>query len=412
MATRLVRPVTTAATFGVGLLCCTFLAAGCGRKKDAADTPAKAAEAPAKPAAEAKPEPKTPPPPPPLGLDRDKFIEARLWQRCAEKHGATPADARAVAVRLLAGKRFEPLEPAADTPAKAAEAPAGDGKAPAAEPKGGEPGDKAPAAAVEEAKEANADRRKPLDEAELQVAAKLDAAIKVAPQHEGLNEAIDAKVADCMYHPRQGLITPEVVERYVKTFVDVACMQQEMRDDKGRLDPVAHARAAAEAFVKRGFTAASFRDLGVDLSGFARVQAAAHEARRGRCPDPREALAKEASNGRYVGRVTGKRKGELTFKASSGKVEGTLSLKGDERSFKLQGVVGAQGANLFTRDGMDFLRFVASRDSKGRLKGTWSGELGHKKVKGTWTYERPPTPKPAPKAAATPPAAAPSAAAP
>lgn len=355
------------------LACIVVLTASCGKK---------AAE-PAPPVAAAKATAVAPVPVLELGLPPANYVAARLLQQCALKHGETDLRAEQLAIDLLQDKKpvvnldlaLEPLPPVVPPPLPA-EPPAATTGTMAATP-----------AAIDGVVE---------DAASSQLRARFRKAHEIAPVL-GLTPQIDALIATCLYARELGLIEPGLVERYARTFVEVACLQAELKGPDGKPDVNAHAHAAAKLFTGNGFKAAEFSRLGLIFARFPQVQARIYSEKSARCPDPRLGLAAAAATAAYNGQVTGGRNGALAVTAKDGALTGSVQWLGanakaadgaaEPAAVALDGAIAGQTVNLFGQVGYDWVRLEGKAVGTG-FAGGWKAERNMQKLKGNWTMER------------------------
>ncbi len=348
-----------------GLLAATSLASGCGKSEP---TPA----GPAEPAAEAAAAAEAPKPPD-VGMDLEAFVAARTLEGCAARYGEPAAEARLLAVRQLAGlPHVAPMTGAALEPIAARR------------------GVPLPEAATSVAP---SERGRPgLSPEQRTLQATYEAAITKAGAWPELGRRVDDAVATCHYSPSIGLVSPERIEAYVQAFVEVSCLGDTALDANGKPDVIAHARAAAEVFRKIGLDARGFSQLGVQLGVFPDITARIAMARAKACPDPRAAALHEASSGTFDGAFSGNLQGTLVIEASEGEAKATATFvvgKGKAkatRTMQLSGVLHGGRAHLQGGAEQDALRFDAEPGSNG--KGTWSGQIGFRDVRGLWSWQR------------------------
>ena len=377
------------------------LAAGCGDKTGA--TAGKAAPSKATGGAATAPAPvvATAPvvaKPPALKLPLKQVLHARVTERCAIKGGESPDEALIIAADAAAGRTFQPQhvgDGAAMVPAPAPAKPTakkkGDPSVAIAAPP--------PTAKLAEGMAATPKGRVYTD----------DAAHKrwIADYgHDKLaletwpawKSDVTKQVEVCQWSPERGLIDGALIDRYTGAFVEVTCLQDKHRGADGNLDEVAHAQAAIKVFEKHGFDARSFSLLGLIMAKFPTVQATVHAVRAKLCPDPRIELTAKANNGPYIGALRGDLAGTVKLVAKDGALAGSLALTPGKRlksaiQIKLSGTIHGDRLHLNGVTGQDWVRL----DCAGDLKTCeWSGQVGFKKRKGRWSYERPVEPVAAP----------------
>lgn len=321
--------------------------------------------------------------PPDFGVDYASFVKARVLEQCALKHHEDPIYAESVAVDLLLGKEYkQDLEHVFDPPAK--------------------PGAKAkPAAPL------------PPDTADqLAMRNKYHAAVKLADDHTATLEKVAAEVKDCLYARETGLISPELVDRYVRTFVEVACLQRQFTDGAGKFDATGHATAAAEVFARNKLPAGDVSRYGVIFGRFTSVMTKLHAAKAEKCPDPRIAEEAKQTSGEWNGQLTGDRNGSLHLNGDTGRVKGAVQWLGatvkyadgasEAQALPVEGQIGPQRVSLYGEFNGDWVRLEAKRDGT-LFSGTWTAQrAGLDKFKGTWKAEKIPA---APAADAATPAA-------
>jgi len=323
-------------------------------------------------------------------MELEAYVGARTLELCARKHGETDARAEQLAVERLLGRKPVinldlALQEAAALP-KAATTPAAD--LAAERPMDG---------IVEDAATAG-------------LRAKFRQAHALSASMPEARRRIEGAVATCLYAPELGLIETELVDRYAKAFVEIACLQREMAGASGKLDVNAHAHAAARTFTENRFQAGEFARLGLVFARFGGVQEQIHKQKAARCPDPRTARAAEAATAEYNGALSGDRNGALTVTAKDGVLRGSVQWLGahaktadgsaEPKALAVEGVVGATSLHLFGQEGYDWVRLEGRPDGPG-WAGTWQAERSMQKKKGTWKLARlAPAPPAAPETAA------------
>ena len=389
----------------VALLC-----SGCGKKEDkkpsAGQAPAKTAEAP-----KAKTPPK--PQPPKLKLELDKFVAARVVEQCALKNKESKLDARTVAIDQLAGRPYQaqgsvpkpppaPAAPAAEAPKEEAakeevakDKAAADKAAPPAKPQAAEAA-KAKVAAPPPPPARTPGGRLPPSKADATVVANYEHDIKASAAWKPYQARIKQGVDACLWAPELGLVDEKLVSRYVSTFVEITCLQDKHRSKGGELDTVGHARAAVEVFERNGFTAADFARMGIPMGRFDSVQAKIQEARSKDCPDKRTNAQTQPANGDYIGDIKGSLKGKIKVKAEQGKLSGTIVLaprgkRKEPLTLTVSGTKYGGRVHINASEGQDFLRLDCRVGGKACQ---WSGQVGFKDRKGTFTFRLPPPPPP------------------
>jgi len=361
-----------------------MLLSACGKKEEKPAAKAPAAAPAAKKAAPAKPAP------PDLGLPIERFKLARVTELCATRFGETEEDALILGVNVLLGRPHVPpanarVAPGAVVPGKAADKPAAAAPAPVT-----------PAGIVEDLTPTG--RMRPGKE-DKKVLDKYLRAISLLPKRPDVAAPIDKASKGCLYAAERGLISDDEAKRYIETFVSIACLQIKLRDAKtGRTDPLAHAQAAGEVFAKNGFSAKSFSELGLLMARFDRVTTEMHTRRRDSCPDPAEAEAVKAVRGRFIGSFKGKLRGTIAFEVKEGGATGEATFTSGKPAkgepWQLKGAMNPGHLHLFARSGPnDWIRLEGTPGGK-VARGKWQGEVGLKKVKGSWTWGRPPPPEP------------------
>jgi hypothetical protein len=304
--------------------------------------------------------PAGPPPPPELGMPLADFVAARTLQQCAERWHEAPEVALALAVARARGQT---------TPDVPVALPEGVTRLPAPPP------------------------LDPSATTEWQRIATLGEA------HTPTAIAIAAAVTDCVYAPDAGLVPRETIERYIATFVAVACLQRELAGPDGALDPMKHAEAAANVFRTERFEAAGFARLGIVLARFPQVQERLHAAKSARCPDPRSVEQARAATGAFNGKLSGDRNAALHLTAEAGKLAGAVQWAGatattadgsaEQAALPVSGALSGQTVSLFGQLGLDWVRLEGSVTQQG-LQGRWQAEFNVRKYKGTWSAERVP----------------------
>lgn len=342
------------------------------------------------------------PKPPPLKLDADKFLQARITERCAIKGGEPAEDALIAAADAYAGRQYQPAPDKVAVKKAAAAAAATKKDAPASgKPKAVVPA--VPGALVPHDTKLTGKGRLVPDTAEHKTWLKNYAADTVtAKTWPAWKTQLDKAAEGCRWSPKLGLISAKLIERYTNVFVQITCLQDKHRGADGKVDEVAHARAAIKVFQANDFEARGFSRLGLIMAGFPKVQATLHAIRAKTCPDPRLKLNDKANEGEYIGSFRGAAKGSLKLTAKAGKLTGALTVapgKGIKKAITIavSGSIDGKRLHLNGVTGQDWLRLDCSATKK---VCDWSGEIGFKKRKGTWSYKRPPEPLVAPGAAA------------
>ncbi len=388
------------------------LGIGCSKRAASAKKPTEAptqvadkvasAQAPTSPAAA------TSSPAVDLGMPVDRFVEARLWQRCARKYGETSTDAFTVAIDWLSKRAHQPipLEVVASIAEVTEEAPG------------------LPAAVTSERPPAVVDFeaaavKMPKDKRSVELrgdglvetkqtpagrwaVGRSDAATvsqykqatkRAESSHPAILERIDNAVKGCLYAPELGLLNEKFVARYIDTFVAITCLAKSLRDEKGKVNAVAHGHAAAKVFAKHNVSAREFSETGLLLARFPSVERRSYAKRAATCPEPGQAERKQAGSGRFEGTLVGQRKATLALTATEGALEGTVTFAvvagGDNQqsAWKLRGALNENRIHLFGAEKQDWIRLEAKRAGSG-YAGHWTGEMAFKKVTGTWTMAR------------------------
>jgi hypothetical protein len=317
-----------------------------------------------------------------LGLPLDSFVQARVLDLCAQKYGEPHARGERLAVDLLAGRK-----PVWQLDLVFAAAPA-------------KKGDKSAALAAattttEAAPETDEDRK--LHKTYLD-------AIPLAAAHTPTQQRVAETVDKCLYAREIGLIDQPLIERYVRTFVEIACLQVEMRDANGKLDEMAHAQAAARSFQQNAWNAADFAKVGVVFGRFPVIQQQLQTKKAARCPDPRVAAQEAVARQEWTGDLKGDRNAVLNLHATGGGLEGAAQWLGvpmraddgraqTQPALPLKGALSGKSISLMGQVGDDWLRLTGGLKN-GALEGSWQGEVDHHKLKGTWRAQEvtpPPT---------------------
>lgn len=305
----------------------------------------------------------------------ESFVQARVLELCAQKYGEPHERAERLAVDLAQGRKpvwqldlvFPP------TPKKADKAATDKATMLAA------------ATTTTEPAESDADRR--LHKTYLD-------AIPLAEAHTPTQQRITQAVEQCLYAREVGLIDQPLIERYIRTFVEIACLQVEMRDATGKLDEMAHAQAAARSFQQNDWSAADFAKIGVVFGRFPVIQQQLQAKKSGRCPDPRVAAQAAVARQEWTGELKGDRNAVLNLHAAGAGLEGAAQWLGvpmraadgraqTQPALPLKGALSGKSISLFGQVGEDWLRLNGALKS-GALEGSWQGEVDHHKLKGTW----------------------------
>lgn len=386
----------------VASLGCTFLVGACGRKEP---SPAAPQPQPAPPPVAAEATPPAPPPPPELGVPLGAFVSARVLDLCAQKYGEKPQKGQRLAVASLLGHKPEwHLEQALQPPAPAV---------------------KSDAKAAAKAKPEPIEVAPPESDAERKARETYVKAIPLAESHTPTQQQVAKQVQQCLYAPELGIIEQDLIDRYVKVFVEIACLQREMADAAGKLDEMAHAQAAARAFTENQFNAADFAKIGVVFGRFPVIQAQVQDKKNLRCPDPRVAAAAAVATGEWNGSLAGDRNAVLRVAAHEGQLTGSVQWlgvpakaadgqPGTQPALPVTGVLSGQTVSLFGQVGNDWVRLSGKFDgpvgkapaksgtkapagalaagsmlaAARSISGTWQGEVDMHKFKGTWKAER------------------------
>lgn len=359
----------------------------CGKKEAPAAPPA---SRPAQPAAAEAPAAGLPiaaspavaePPPPELGVPVAGYIAARILEKCALAHYEDPVKAETHAVNQLLGKPFPVnMEHVFDAPPKV-------------------PAAAKPAA---KAKTVAADSDTPEQFAMRQ---KYRLAHPLAQAHTATVAQIQAGLTDCLYAAEVGLITSEMSDRYIKAFVEIACLQHKFTGPDGQIDATSHAQAAAAVFATAGMSAAEFARLGMIFGRFPKLQAKLHAAKAAACPDPRAVEQEKATSGEWNGQLSGERGGALHLSGTSGHIKGAVQWTGatvryadggsESQALPIEGNLGGDKISLFGEVGSDWVR-LEGKVSGDKIEGTWTSQRsGVDKFKGTWTAEKIPAQAPA-----------------
>ncbi len=390
----------------VAFLLPATLALSCGR------TPPPSPVAPPLPAAQAKAavDKPLPPPLPDFGVAYETYVSARVLDLCAQKYGQNHQEGERLAVEFLAGRKpVWNLDLALTPEANPVNKPTKSGKGAKGTPviKGDLPA-KAAAESAQVAPEPAAE-----NEADRATRALYLHGIDLSISHTPTSEAINARVQKCLYAKEIGLIEQSLIDRYAKAFVEIACLQAQMTDDKGKLDTLAHAQAAAKIFQENEFQAADFSRIGLIFGRFPIVQTQIQEKKAGRCPDPRVAAFQARQTGQWSGSVSGERNGSVQFSGTDGALTGQVQWNGVPRkqpdgraqtqpAIAVEGRISGTSLNAFGQVGQDWVRLTgtvqgapgaAHPDS---LTGTWQGEVDFHKLKGTFKAERVPPAAPVP----------------
>ena len=221
--------------------------------------------------------------------------------------------------------------------------------------------------------------------------------VALGEAHTPTADQLDSATRGCLYASGIGILTQDVLDRYQRAFVQVACLQRQMVGPDGKLDVVAHAQAAGKVFIENGFMASGFARIGVALGNFSAVQARIHAAKADSCPDPRIAEATRAATGAFNGSLSGDRNATLQLTATAGALAGGLQWLGatatkangqpEQAALPLAGQLAGDTVSLFGQVGNDFARLEGKRTATG-LTGTWKAEFHFRKLKGTWRAER------------------------
>jgi hypothetical protein len=361
------------------VLSCAFTLAvllpGCGKREAPAPATPQPSEAAQKPVPPTAPPP--PPPPPELGIPLESFVSARVLDLCAQKFGEPHDKGERLAAGLLQGRKpvvnldlALPPEPVK------------------VDKKHAKPAPLPQAATTTEAPEDVTAREKYLK------------AVALAEAHTPTQQRVAAQVEKCLYAPELGLIEQELIDRYVATFVEIACLQRELLGPDGKLDVTAHAQAAVKVFVAHQFNAGDFARMGLVFARFPTIQGQVQSEKAKRCQDPRVEVQKAASTGEWTGGMTGDRNAALHVTAREGNLEGAVQwlgvpkktdVPGTQPAIPVTGALSGTTINLFGQVGNDWVRLTGKMDDKG-FSGTWQGEVDLHKLKGAFQAQRLPPP--------------------
>ena len=312
-------------------------------------------------------------PPPDFGMPYDVFVGAQVLRLCAEKFHEDPDYAETAAVNHVLGKKF-PVD--LDHVFDAVKAPA----------KPGVPVKKEPLP--------------PDTPDQLTARNKLRFAANLAQAHTETQLKITGLVADCLYAHELGIVDPAYVERYSKTFVEIACLQRQFTDAAGKFDALGHANAAGTVFAKYGMNAGELSRLGIVLGRFASVQAQVHKSKAALCPDPRVAEEAARTTGEWNGQVKGDRNGSLQLHGNVGKVKGAVQWLGatvkyadgaaENQAIPVEGQISGDRLALYGEFNGDWIRFEG-KGGGAIFSGTWQAQRGGMdKFKGTFAVEKVP----------------------
>jgi len=288
-------------------------------------------------------------PPPDLGVPHDAFIAARTLQLCAHKYHQDEIAAETLAVnRLLGHDHPIDLDRVFDP------APKAKGKV-LPPPDTGE---------------------------QLAMRTKLRSAVGLAQAHTATQEAIASAVAGCAYAPEVGLVQDALVDKYIETFVAVACLQRKHTGHDGQFDATAHAQAAGEVFRRTGMTAGEMSRYGIIMGRFPHLQARIHVAKSKACPDPRVAAEELRVTGQWSGQLTGDRTAALNLNGvGGGRIKGAVQWQGatvkwadgsaEAQALPVEGQLSGDRISLFGQVGGDWVR-IEGKSRGGDLAGTWS----------------------------------------
>ncbi len=304
-------------------------------------------------------------PPPDLGINYGAYLQARLWEQCALRYHEDPMVAETLAVDFLMGKPFvQNLDKVFDPPSKA--------------------GAKA--------------KPQPDTPEQLDWRNRYHKAVTLAQAHTATQEQVADQVKACLYAKELGLVPKDLIDRYASTFVEVACLQRQFVGADGKIDAVAHANAAAEAFSRNRMSAGEMTRLGMVFGRYPQVQAQVHAAKAEKCPDPRVAQEARRSTGEWNGNVTGDRLGALNLQADVGRLKGAVQWQGatvkyadgaaETQAIAVEGQLSGDRVTLFGEFNGDWVRLQGERKDD-RFTGTWQAQrAGMDKFKGTWTAEK------------------------
>jgi hypothetical protein len=329
-------------------------------------------------------------PPPELGVPYKDYLQARTLEKCAVAHFEDPIVAETHAVHLLMGQAFPVnMEHVFDAPKPV-----------------GKSGAKVQGAKSDAVKTPVL----PPDTAEeFALRQKYRTANALAEAHTPTQAAVQSGLTDCIYASELGLIKPELIDRYLQAFVEIACLQRSMVGPDGKLDPLAHAQAAAAVFAKVNLSAAEFARIGMVFGRFPKIQAKLHTAKASSCPDPRIAEQAKATTGEWNGEMKGDRNASLHLNGTTGTVQGAVQWLGatvryadgaaETQAVPISGSISSDKVSLFGQLGNDWVR-LEGKFASDRIEGTWTAQrAGTQSFKGTFKGEKVPVAAPA---AATP----------
>ena len=326
-------------------------------------------------------------PPPELGIPYDVFVQAQVLRQCAEKFHEEPGYAETSAVNHVLGKQYPiSLDRVFDKPAPDKPAPDKPRTKPGAKP--------TPAPAVKPEPQA------PDTPDQLVARNKLRFAVNLAAAHTATQRKIADQLEHCLYARELGLVTQAYVDRYVNTFVEVACLQRKFTDAEGKVDAMGHATAANEVFQRYAINAGELSRLGMVFARFQSVQAQVHLAKAKSCPDPRVAEEVARTTGAWSGELKGDRNGSLQLQGSSGKVKGAVQWQGatvkwadgaaETQAIPVEGQISGDRLALFGEINGDWIR-LEGKGSGGSFAGTWQSQRASMdKFKGTFSAEKVP----------------------
>ncbi len=310
-----------------------------------------------------------PPPPPDFGMPFDTFYGARLLQKCALKYGVAEKTAERMAIDWTKGKKpemhldavFQKVDPKAKL---------------------------APEAKEDHAAELERDKWRD--------------SVRLADAHTATTARLKDETETCLYAPEIGLIEGKTIETYVKVFVDVTCLQKQLKGTDGKTDDLGHAQAAAKIFADNGMTAGEFSRYGVIFARFPVVIQQAYAARATKCPDaPGAAViaAPPPANAVYNGVVSGDRNASVRLEERVGKLTGAVQWVGiappapDGRPQPpaILPLTGAVTGGTFAVTGElqgESFKLSGKLEANGGLSGAWTNQRTDGKFKGVFKAEK------------------------
>lgn len=307
---------------------------------------------------------------PDFGITYGAFVQAHTLERCALLYHEDPMVAESLAVDNLMGKPFVPnLEHVFD----AAPKPGARVKPPAVRPDTAE---------------------------QLEARNKYHHAVLLADVHTATQVTMAAILKDCVYARELGLVPVDLIDRYIATFVEVACLQRQFTDADGKTDPTGHANAAADVFNRNRMSAGEMARLGMVFGRLPKIQIKLHEVKAKRCPDPRVAAEQLRVTGEWTGQLAGDRNASLNVRGNAGTLGGSVQWLGatvkqadgasEAQAIAVQGQISGTKLTLFGEGNGDWIRLEGTRTGDS-FSGSWQAQRGPvDKFKGTWSAEKAP----------------------